>query len=206
MCIRNFFLKLLFGKEISSLINKIDKKEYVEFFNLKVNDFDKKLEIKNKYNFHIAADTHVYPFEKFECGKGGEIAEGCLLNCGGMDWCNFGGGIKLGDGVYIGPNSVLFGAGGIKIGNNVLISPGVIITSHQHQFNEKGKLIKEHKSEFAEVVIEDDVWIGANAVILPGVRIKKGSVIGAGAVVSKDIEECSVAVGVPAKVIKKRTN
>jgi acetyltransferase-like isoleucine patch superfamily enzyme len=64
--------------------------------------------------------------------------------------------------------------------------------------------MKDQPTYVAKVIIEDDVWIGANATILPGVRVGKGSVIGAGSVVTNDIPEYSIAVGIPARVISKR--
>lgn len=94
----------------------------------------------------------------------------------------------------------------LKIGNRVAISPNVTIicasapnnSDIQHIDYIKNKLIVDK-----EVIIEDDVWIGANTVILPGVTIAKGSVIGAGSVVSKSTEPFSTNAGVPCKLIKK---
>ncbi|MGH3493550.1 MAG: acyltransferase, partial [Sciscionella sp.] len=105
---------------------------------------------------------------------------------------------------YLGPNCVLFGAAGIQIGAGALISPGVVITSHQHSFSRSDLEIREQPLQFGAVVIEPDVWIGANAAILPGVRLARGAVIGAGAVVRSDVEAGQVAVGVPARVVRER--
>lgn len=131
------------------------------------------------------------------------IDAGAVLHCGGMAWSP-GGGITLGDHVYVGPNAVLFGAGGIEIGSDVLISPGVVITSHQHTFASSDRSMREQPTAFAKVVIEQDVWIGANAVVLPGVRLGRGCVIGAGAVVTRDVVSRGIAVGVPARVTRPR--
>jgi galactoside O-acetyltransferase len=132
------------------------------------------------------------------------IDAGVILHCGGMDWSPEEGGITIGDDAYIGPNCVLFGAAGIRIGTGALISPGVVITSHQHSFARPDQEIRSQPLQFGEVVIEPDVWIGANATILPGVRLASGSVIGAGAVVRNDVEADQVAVGVPARVVRER--
>lgn len=94
----------------------------------------------------------------------------------------------------------------LKIGDRVAISPNVTVicasapnnSDIQHIEYVKNKLIVDK-----EVIIEDDVWIGANSVILPGVIIRKGSVIGAGSVVSKSTEAYSTNAGVPCKQIKK---
>jgi acetyltransferase-like isoleucine patch superfamily enzyme len=121
-----------------------------------------------------------------------------------MDWSPEDGGISVGAHSYIGPNSVLFGAGGIELGESVLISPGVVITSHQHSYALATVEIRSQPLRFGRVVIERDVWIGANATILPGVRIGAGSVVGAGAVVTGDIPAGKVALGVPARIVHDR--
>lgn len=132
------------------------------------------------------------------------IDRGVILHCGGMDWSDPEGGIVIGAGSYIGPNCVLFGAGGIEIGEAALISPGVVITSHQHTFLRDDVDVREQPLQFRRVVIERDVWVGANATILPGVRLGEGSVVGAGAVVTRDVPERAVVVGVPAEVVRER--
>ncbi len=158
-----------------------------------------------------------------EVGSACTFEDGVLLSSG-----RAGGGIKIGDGVHIrrgttlytgdGPkgsiaigngtminyNCSLLGDGGITLGNNVLVSPGVVITSFQHGFSDLSKPIVEQAPKLAPVVIEDDVYIGSNAVLCPGVRIGRGAVVGAGAIVTRDIEGASVAFGVPAQVQKKR--
>ena len=92
----------------------------------------------------------------------------------------------------------------IKIGKLCLIGPGVVMRTSQHRFDEPYLPIRQQGHDVADIFIEDNVWIGAHAVILGGVRIRSGAVIGAGAVVNKDIPAMAVAVGVPAKVIKFR--
>lgn len=88
----------------------------------------------------------------------------------------------------------------IKIGNNVALSPHVRIFTATHDYSTLGL-----DDTAASVIIEDYAWIGGGAIILPGVTIGEGSVIGAGAVVSKNVPPYSVAVGNPARVIKART-
>lgn len=141
--------------------------------------------------------------ERLHLGRDVFIDAYAVLHCGGQDWSE-GGGITLGDRSYVGPHAVLFGAGGIEAGHDVLISPGVVITSHQHTFADPGRAMREQPIAFARVVIEDDVWIGANAVVLPGVRLGRGCVIGAGAVVTADVSARGGAVGVPARVVHER--
>lgn len=153
---------------------------------------------------HVARSVEVRSPDRLRLGSDSVVDAWVLLHCGGMEWSGGEGGIDIGARAYIGPNSVLFGAGGISIGDAVQISPGVVITSHQHTFGNRGIDIRDQPLEFGPVVIERNVWIGANASILPGVRIGAGSVIGAGAVVTRDVPAGSVALGVPARVLRER--
>jgi acetyltransferase-like isoleucine patch superfamily enzyme len=94
----------------------------------------------------------------------------------------------------------------VKIGKGVAICAGVMILSHQRNlkyYNKKNMYVMECPFIEKEVVIHDGAHIGIGAIILPGVTIGKGAIIGAGSVVSNDIPEYCVAVGTPAKVIKK---
>lgn len=131
------------------------------------------------------------------------IDSGVVLHCGGMAWSGYAGGIAIASKSYIGPNSVLFGAGFIEISDSVLISPGVVITSQQHDHG-RGADMRDQPIALDTIVIERDVWIGANATILPGVRLGHGSIVGAGAVVTHDIPAMTVALGVPARVAHER--
>jgi acetyltransferase-like isoleucine patch superfamily enzyme len=101
----------------------------------------------------------------------------------------------------IGTYCHIWGAGGVKIGANVMIAAHCCITSQGHDTS--CKLLRE-KVIYKKVVIEDNVWLGYNVLVLPGVTIGEGSVIGAGSVVTSDIPSYSIAVGNPARVIKKR--
>jgi len=92
----------------------------------------------------------------------------------------------------------------IVIGDDCMIANGVFITTTEHGMK-LGTLMRLQPDHTKEVIIGNDVWIGAKAIILPGVHIGKGAVIGAGAVVTKDIPAYTVAVGVPAKPTKTRT-
>jgi acetyltransferase-like isoleucine patch superfamily enzyme len=152
----------------------------------------------------IDRTVHVRSPNRLTIGSGSFIDAGVVLHCGGMDWSPQDGGIRIGRDSYIGPNSVLFGAAGIDLGDSVLVSPGVVITSHQHTFSRRDLDIRSQSLAFGPVVIERDVWIGANATILPGVRLSEGAVVGAGAVVRYDVPARTVAVGVPARVIRGR--
>jgi acetyltransferase-like isoleucine patch superfamily enzyme len=116
-----------------------------------------------------------------------------------MEWSHGQGGISIGSDTYVGPRVVLFGAGGIHIGSRVLISPGVVIASHGHSIAPGNVPYSLQNTIFRPVVIEDNVWIGSNATILPGVRIGSGAVVAAGAVVTKDVPGGVLVRGVPAR-------
>jgi len=152
----------------------------------------------------IGKRVRIITLSRFKVGRKVGIADGVIFDCGGNIWGEARGGITIGNNSYIGYNSVLLGGGEIEIGKKVLISPGTVITTQGHLIKDMGRYMKDQPTLLAKIVIEDDVWIGANATILPGVRVGKGSVIGAGSVVTKDIPEYSIAVGIPAKVIRNR--
>ena len=95
--------------------------------------------------------------------------------------------------------------GPVTIGDNVMMGPEVVIYTKNHNMMRTDiPMINQGYLEAKPVVIGNDVWIGRRAIILPGVNIGNGCVIGAGAVVTKDVPDFSVSVGVPARVIKTR--
>lgn len=114
--------------------------------------------------------------------------------------------IHIGENTYIGENNNLRAADGvIEIGNNCLISQGVTIVTSNHKIEKDNLIVNQGwKSKKGKVYIEDDVWIGANAVVLPDVTIHKGAVIAAGAIVTKDVPEYAIVAGNPARIIKYR--
>lgn len=106
-----------------------------------------------------------------------------------------------------GINSFTFIAGSdsrLTIGNHVRIGPSVSILANNRRFDDPTRLIVEQEQISLGITIEDDVWVGAGSVILDGVRIGRGTVIGAGSIVTRDIPPMSLAVGNPARVIRKR--
>jgi len=114
-------------------------------------------------------------------------------------------GVTLGNYVTVGSNTVLSGAGGLSIGNYVMIGTNCNILTSQHKFNDTKLPMMMQGVVLGKIVIEDDVWIGANVVVLPDVTIGSGAVVGANSVVNKNVEPRTVVAGVPAKFIKKRT-
>jgi maltose O-acetyltransferase len=94
--------------------------------------------------------------------------------------------------------------GGIEIGSHSGISSGTQIYSANHKYKDKNQLYYYQGYELAKVVIAEDVWVGSRVLIMAGVTLKKGTIVAAGAVVTKDSEEYSVLAGVPAKPIGTR--
>lgn len=91
----------------------------------------------------------------------------------------------------------------IIIGNDCLTGPGVIIVASKYHVQGRD-IIRSYPDFEKDVIIEDDVWLGANVVVLPGVKLAKGCIIGAGSVVTRDTEPYSIYTGVPAQKIKER--
>lgn len=112
--------------------------------------------------------------------------------------------MEIGDYVSINRNSTIGGHGGVIIGNFVKIGPYCTIITANHQYSDWRKPIWFQDVRLGPVRIGDDVWIGTNVVILPNVKIGRGSIIGAGAVVTHDVDPYTVVGGVPAKFIKYR--
>jgi acetyltransferase-like isoleucine patch superfamily enzyme len=116
---------------------------------------------------------------------------------------------SLGNDVFIGTGATFLASESeIIIGNKVMFGPNVTIMGGNHNTTQIGKYMFDVKEKLPEndlpVVIEDDVWVGTGAIILKGVTIRKGSIIAAGALVTKDVSPYSIVGGVPAKLIKMR--
>ena len=110
--------------------------------------------------------------------------------------------IKVGRGTFIGESVVIRGQGGVTIGDRVLIAPLVKILAVNHNFEDLTRPILEQGITARGIVIEDGAWLGAGAAILDGVRVGRGSVVGANAVVTRDVPAHSLVVGSPARVIR----
>lgn len=112
--------------------------------------------------------------------------------------------IHIGSRSHVGESTIIFSDIGIQIGDNVIIGPQNIIIDFDHTYASFEIPINQQGIYRKEVTIEEDVWISSHCVIIRGVRIGKGSVVGAGSVVNKDVPPYSVVGGVPIRVIKKR--
>jgi acetyltransferase-like isoleucine patch superfamily enzyme len=136
----------------------------------------------------------VVPFNTFSIGKKSTIEDFSTVNNGV-------GAVEVGDYSLIGLGNVIIGP--IKIGNNVIMAQNIVASGLNHNYADISKPIQEQGVSVGAIVIEDDCWIGANVVITAGVSIGRHTVVAAGAVVTKDIPSYSVAVGNPARVIKR---
>lgn len=114
------------------------------------------------------------------------------------------GNIIIGNDVTLQSFCMLRGAGGITLGNGVRIAPGARLFASEHYFERTDIPIFQQGVKALPITVEEDVWVGSNAVITAGVIVGRGAVIAAGAVVTKDVEPWTIVGGIPAKVIGRR--
>lgn len=133
------------------------------------------------------------PYRSFSLGSHSVVESFSCIN-------NAVGDVIIGKHTRIGLHNTIIGP--VTIGNHVNLAQGITVTALNHNFADTTKRIDEQGVATKPVVIGDDVWIGANAVILPGVTIGRHAVVAAGAVVTQDVPENTLVGGVPAKIIK----
>jgi len=142
---------------------------------------------------HRSARMDTPPYRLFSLGDYSVIESFACIN-------NAVGDVIIGDHTRIGLHNTIIGP--VDIGSHVNLAQGITVSALNHNFSDTKKRIDEQGVSTNQVTIEDDVWVGANAVILPGVTIGEHCVVAAGAVVTKDVPPHSLVAGVPAKVIK----
>jgi acetyltransferase-like isoleucine patch superfamily enzyme len=130
-------------------------------------------------------------------GENVKISKGVIIDC-------FGGRVIIGDNVFIGPYTVIYGHGGVTIGNDSLIGMGCKIISANHTIPAPDKLIRLQPDRIGSIIINQDVWLGADVKVLADVEIGSGVIIGANSVINKSILSFSIAAGTPAKIIGQR--
>ena len=135
----------------------------------------------------------ILPFNKFEIGSQSLIEDFSTIN-------NEVGNVIIGDGTLIGLSNVIIGP--VIIGNGVILAQNIVVSGLNHGYEDINISPSKQAVKTKHIIINDDVWIGANSVSTAGVTIGKHAVIGAGSVVVKDIPPYTIAVGNPAKVIK----
>ncbi len=143
---------------------------------------------------HHSVRMDTPPYRKFHLGDYSVIESFCCIN-------NAVGDVIIGDHTRVGLHNTIIGP--VRIGNHVNLAQGITVTALNHNFQDSGRKIDEQGITTVPVSIEDDIWIGANAVILPGVTIGQHSVVAAGAVVTKNVPPHSLVAGVPAKIIRQ---
>ncbi|CAN5559131.1 acyltransferase [soil metagenome] len=181
--LKKFTLRLLMP------VNQARPRLWVQLF---VNPFFHK---KGK-NSLIRRNTRmdVLPFNPFTLGSNSTIEDFSVVN-NGM------GAVIIGNGVRIGLSNTIIGP--VTIGNNIILAQHVVISGLNHGYQDIHTPIKNQPCTTAEVVIEDDCWIGANSVITAGIRIGKHAVVAAGSIITKDVPPYSIVGGNPAKIIKQ---
>ena len=134
------------------------------------------------------------PYRKFSLGDYSVIESFACIN-------NAVGDVIIGNYTRIGLHNTIIGP--VTIGHHVNLAQGITVTALNHKFENPNIRIDEQGVSTKPVVIGNDIWVGANAVILPGITIGDHSVIAAGAIVTKDVPPHSLVAGIPAKVIKQ---
>lgn len=156
----------------------------------------KNLPLSYRIGGKIARKLRFYSVKVFikECGTNVNIERGASLSSK----------LKIGSNSGIGQKAIISGA--VEIGNNVMMGPECIVYTRNHRFsNTSIPMNQQGYEEEKPVYIEDDVWIGGRVIILPGRKIGHGAVIGAGAVITKDVPPFAVVGGNPAHILKYRT-
>lgn len=143
---------------------------------------------------HRSVRMDTPPYRKFFLGDYSVVESFACIN-------NAVGDVVIGNHTRIGLHNTIIGP--VTIGNHVNLAQGITVTALNHNFSDAEKRIDEQGVNTTPVVIGDDIWIGANAVILPGVTIGSHSVVAAGSVVTKDVPPHSLVAGVPAKIIRQ---
>ena len=136
----------------------------------------------------------IVPFNGFSLGKSSVIEDYTIIN-------NAVGEIIIGNHTRIGMGNTIIGP--VMIGNNVILAQNVVISALNHNFKDVLTTINQQGVKTDQIIIENNVWIGANSTILAGVHIGEHVVVGAGSVVTKDIPPFNVVVGNPARIVKE---
>jgi acetyltransferase-like isoleucine patch superfamily enzyme len=141
-----------------------------------------------------SARLDVLPFRQFRLGAGSAIEDYCVVNNGVGD-------VLIGTDSLIGVGSVLIGP--VSIGNQVIMAQHVVLSGLNHQYEDISLPIRQQPVTTRPIVVEDDCWIGANAVITAGVTIGQHSVVAGGSIVTRDVPPFSVVGGNPARLLKQ---
>lgn len=151
----------------------------------------------------IGAGTRISPKAIFRNHRGIRIGRGCAVGRF-VELDPQAGLISLGDNCSLHNYVSLFGEGGITIGSDCRIATGALLISSNHRFERTDIPIRLQPLSTRGIMLGDDVWVGARAIVLDGVRIADGAVVGAGSVVTRDVGPMQIVAGNPARVISER--
>ena len=140
------------------------------------------------------ARLDIFPYNDFSVGKYSIIEDFAVINNGV-------GHVSIGDHTIIGISCVIIGP--VNIGNNVMLAQNIVLSGLNHNYEDVLVPPSEQGTVQKTITVENDVWIGANAVLTAGITIGEHSIVGAGAVVTRDVPKFSVVAGNPARVIKQ---
>ena len=150
-------------------------------------------------NLRVDSGVTILGFENISLGDNISIMKNSYI------YAHDGGELTIGDNFTLNSNSQLGASfGKIIIGSDCAIAPNCILRASNHRFDNPDIPFRKQGHTYGEIILEDDIWIASNCVITPDTVIGKSSIIGAGSVVTKDIEPYSIVGGVPAKLIRKR--
>lgn len=175
-------MPLIGSKVLNALFSVLDPRVYWHAFRI----------------LHYYGYSHVRERRHMRLGHGSALAPNVSLRNGRR--------IRIGDFCHIGERCYLWAgndSGEIVMGNHVSLAPGVFVTASDYQFV-KGIPFRDQPKRERNVVIGDDVWLGARVIVTAGVTIGSGCIVGAGAVVTRDLPADVIAVGIPARVVAQR--
>ncbi len=140
------------------------------------------------------ARMDLFPYNRFELGADSFVEDFSVIN-------NAVGEVVIGERTLIGLYNVLIGP--VELGSDIMLAQNVVVTGMNHNFKDVTLPLSKQKDTIDKTIVKDEVWIGANSVIVAGVTVGKHAVVAAGSVVTKDVPDFSIVAGNPAKVIKR---
>lgn len=164
---------------------------------------EKNVTIRGYENIKIGSKCKIFHGSIIDASRGKIVFKNNVTVCVNSILNSAGGFITIDSGTTIGDFCNLYGQGGLMIGKDIMVASCVQIVPNQHKYKDISKAIKFQDEESKGITIKDGCWIGTNVTILDNVVIGKNSVVAAGSIVNKNVLDYSVAVGIPAHIVKK---